>query len=113
MIPMPLHKKRLRQRGFNQAMEIARYLSPALNIPVDCKRVIRQRHTERQQGLDLRQRQRNLSHAFSAQPSTVAFPERVAIVDDVVTTAASVRSLSELLLQEGVQEIHVWSLARN
>jgi len=112
MIPMPLHKKRLRQRGFNQAMEIARYLSPALNIPVEYKRVLRQRHTQRQQGLDLKRRQRNLRQAFSILPKGGAFPERVAIVDDVVTTTASVRSLSDLLLQNGVQEIHVWSLAR-
>lgn len=112
LIPMPLHQKRLRQRGFNQALEIARIVSHELQIPLSRHDFIRLRDTARQQGLKRQQRQQNLRRAFDCSNKAMQLPERVAIIDDVVTSTASVRALCQALKRQGSREIHVWSLAR-
>ncbi len=112
LIPMPLHPKRLRQRGFNQALEIARIVSRDLQIPINRHDLIRLRDTARQEGLRRQQRQQNLRSAFACRDKAMQLPERVAIIDDVVTSTASVRALCRALKRQGSREIHVWSLAR-
>lgn len=112
LVPMPLHHARLRQRGFNQAVEIAALLSHRFDIPLTRTRCYRQRNTAKQEGLNLQQRKSNLRGAFSLKAGSEPLPSRVAIVDDVVTSTASTRELSGTLRRAGVQEVHIWSLAR-
>ncbi len=112
LIPMPLHTSRLQQRGFNQSLEISRYLSGHLNIPQNFNLCYRNRNTPQQEGLNARARKKNLRGAFAFKQNLKRMPKSIAIIDDVVTTTASSRELALLFLDHGVKEIHIWSLAR-
>lgn len=112
IIPVPLHKHRLRQRGFNQAEELSQYISKYLNIPINNSLCLRVEDNQAQQGLTAKKRLNNLRQAFAISPSKHKPPYSVAIIDDVITTMATITHLSKLLLEYGVQEIHIWSIAR-
>lgn len=111
LVPVPSHRRRIRQRGFNQALEIARWLSRELAVPLAQDLVSRNRYTSQQTGMSARERKKNLKNAFQVNheldPDTV-----VAIVDDVVTTGTTVSELAKALKKAGAGEIHVWALAR-
>lgn len=109
LIAVPLHKQRLQQRGFNQAWLIAKALSSKLNIPLldDC--LYRTRATEPQAGLSGKRRRKNLHNAFEL--STQINVQRVALVDDVVTTGATVNEIAKLFASAHIQ-VQVWCLAR-
>ncbi len=110
IIPVPLHSSRYRERGFNQSLEIARILSRRLVIPLDYRSCIRIHATQAQTQLDAKERARNLKKAFAVvKPMPYA---HVAILDDVVTTGATVNELAKTLRQAGVQRIDVWACAR-
>lgn len=110
LIPVPLHPKRLRDRGFNQALEIADVISDRCHIPIDNRCCRRVKHTDAQRNLSAKQRQRNIRNAFRVDEEISA--SKVAIVDDVVTTGATVAEMSKTLLRHGVEEVHVWAIAR-
>ena len=113
LVPVPLHRARLRQRGFNQSLELARWLSGALQIPVRHDLVARTRHTPQQAGLSAAGRRRNLRGAFRMKREFHFAPDTVvAIVDDVVTTGTTVGELARVLLRAGATEVHVWAIAR-
>lgn len=105
LLPMPLHPVRYRQRGFNQSALIAGWLGP----PVIGRLVQRRRNTPPQRGLDAATRQRNLSGAFRLQCPP---PRSVVLVDDVLTTGASLRELANCLRSGGTERIEVIVLAR-
>ena len=110
LIPMPLHSSRLQERGFNQATMMATALSTHFNIKMDhhlCKRV---RATGHQMGLNARVRKKNLRNAFSCTQSVA--DKSIAIIDDVVTTGATVNELASTLRRAGARHIEVWCLAR-
>jgi ComF family protein len=110
LLPMPLHPARLAQRGFNQAAETARRLSPRVGIPclpTACQRV---RDTPSQAGLDLKARQRNLRGAFTCSLDLTG--KRVALIDDVMTTGSSLNELARVVRKAGAVEIQAWVLAR-
>ncbi len=110
IIPVPLHPKRLRSRGFNQALALALPIARALQVPVDthsCRRLI---HTSAQSGLDAKQRRKNIRHAFAFDNARAY--EYVVLFDDVITTGSTMTELAKLLKREGVQRVDVWSLAR-
>ncbi len=110
IIPVPLHVKRYRERGFNQSIEIARHLASQLAIPLALHQCIRNRDTGHQAALAAKQRRKNLRHAFSLiQPISY---QHVAIVDDVMTTGATVEALAFALKQQGVSRVDVWVCAR-
>ncbi|WP_444994975.1 ComF family protein [Aliikangiella sp. IMCC44359] len=109
MIPVPLHFSKIRQRGFNQANLIAQSLSQQLKIPMHAHIVKRIRDTSPQTSLDASERHSNLKDAFFAQPP---IKSHIAIVDDVMTTGATVSSLSKTLLTSGARRVDVWCLAR-
>lgn len=110
LVPVPLHPARLRERGYNQALEIARVMGRELALPIDTHGCTRIAATPPQAGLDERARQRNIRGAFAV---TYAPPwKRVAIVDDVVTTGSTVAELSRVLLKAGVEQVEVWAVAR-
>ena len=115
LIPVPLHPVRLRERGFNQALVLARQLGEGLQIPVAHNLLERVRQTQPQQGLSARERKRNLRRAFRLQHA--AIPEScnsVALIDDVVTTMSTVHELARVLRHDCTHnlEVHVWCIAR-
>ena len=110
IVPVPLSSKRLRQRGFNQSIEIARALAQRWAIPVDTSSVKRIRNTQPQTGLDRKQRRKNIRGAFEVVRNPGV--QHVAIIDDVVTTTSTVNELSRVLKTAGVKRVDVWSIAR-
>ncbi len=130
LIPVPLHPRRQQERGFNQSLEIAQVLAALLGgIPIDTRSLRRPIDTPLQKTLSARARQRNLRDVFRLDPrsplatvstgtkgvsndATGSQPVRIAIVDDVVTTGATVSAVAELLRHHGVGHIEVISLAR-
>ncbi len=110
VLPVPLHALRERERGYNQALEIARYAARPLGLPVLHGLVRRKRATLEQAGLGRRARRVNLKDAFAVRPGAV--PSRLAIVDDVVTTGATAVALASCLRAAGVEWIEVWAVAR-
>jgi len=110
LVPVPLHPSRLRERGFNQAVELARLIGRALAIPLDTQTCQRIRLTSAQSGLTATERRRNLRNAFYVRPMDL--PRSLAIVDDVMTTGATVASMAQALRRQGVERIEVWVCAR-
>lgn len=110
LIPVPLHPRRLAERGYNQALEIARTVGRILQLPVEahaCRRVLA---TPPQVDLDEAARRRNIRGAF-----VVCDPlpwRRIAILDDVVTTGSTVAELARVLRRAGAEETTVWAAAR-
>lgn len=109
LIPAPMRPARRRKRGFNQASDIAEHLGRALDIPVSTRVVRRVRPAQAQRGLNRKARLANLRDIFKVCRNV---PERVAIVDDVVTTGATARMLAQALQNAGARDIQVWALAR-
>lgn len=109
IIPMPLHVTRLGKRGYNQALELARPLAQALELPIDVTTLVRRRATTPQTELDAAARHRNLRGAFAAAPQS---GEVVLLIDDVVTTGATVREAARTLLRAGAAEVRVLAMAR-
>lgn len=110
LLPMPLHPKRLAQRGFNQAAEITRRLAPALGLPWRANACRRTRDTPSQAGLDLDARRRNLRGVFSCDLDLAG--KRVALVDDVMTSGSSLDELARAVRRAGATEVHAWVVAR-
>lgn len=114
IIPVPLHKKRMRIRGFNQAEKIASYLSERTNIPIiDC--VKRNRNTKRLYALNKFQREKELKNAFEVKDgSEEIVGKNIILVDDIFTTGTTVNEISKKLKIYGVDEIIVLTfLTRN
>ena len=110
IVPVPLAEQRFRERGFNQAIEIGRELESKLAIPLRCDVVARIRDTREQAGLDRKGRRKNVRNAFKVlRPLDL---QRIAILDDVVTTGSTVNELARVLRKAGAEHIEVWAVAR-
>lgn len=110
IIPVPLHSKRLQQRGFNQSQEIALHLAKHLNVSCRYDLVKRHKNTPSQTELNAALRQKNIQGAFQVIRT---IPEkRVAIVDDVMTSGSTANELAITLKQAGVEEVQLWAFAR-
>lgn len=109
LIPVPLHIKRLRQRGYNQAALLAQYLATQIQQPCLLTVCEKTRHTLPQVDLDGNQRRTNLDKAFQAKPIHY---RRVTIVDDLVTTGRTANELAKVLKQQGVEQIDLWCCAK-
>ncbi|MBX3607907.1 MAG: ComF family protein [Piscinibacter sp.] len=114
LVPAPLAPARLRERGFNQAWELARRLGRRLGIAADPSLLLRVRDTPHQLALPLAQRAANVQDAFAVEPRRrgLLHGGEVALVDDVLTTGATAASMSRALLQAGAARVQVWVLAR-
>jgi ComF family protein len=109
IIPVPLHKERLKERGYNQALELARPISRILDIPINYQLCQRIRNTEHQTVVGALERRKNLRGAFFTVKSV---PAHVAIIDDVLTTGSTVNELAKCLRTAGATQIDIWTIAR-
>ena len=110
LVPVPLHRARLRQRGYDQALELARPLASTLRLPLRTDVLRRVRATPAQSQLDATARRRNLRGAF--QVAGGPLPAHVALVDDVMTTGATLHAAAKALRRAGVDRVDAWVCAR-
>jgi len=110
IMPVPLHGKRLTERGFNQALEIARPISKHFRLPLDHASCVRWHATKPQMTLQKRSRLRNIKGAFKILGNINV--SHVVLLDDVVTTGSTVSELAALLKKRGAERVDVWALAR-
>jgi ComF family protein len=109
LIPVPLHSNRLVDRGYNQANEIALPLAKILQLPINNQVLIRSHEAKTQHLLTKQQRILNADKLFEVKATV---PNKVAIVDDVFTTGATIRSICTCLQNAGVEIVEVWIIAR-
>lgn len=110
IIPVPLHPKRYRQRGFNQTLEISKIISQQLSIPIDNHCCLRVKNTSHQIALDNQQRHKNINNAFHMQSTPKAL--HIAILDDVLTTGATANEMTKEIKATGINRVDVWVCAR-
>ena len=109
IVPMPLHRSRLRTRGYDQALELARPLARTLAIPLRADALVRVRATQAQTELGGHARRRNVRGAFALRGAPL--PPHVALVDDVMTTGATLLEAAAVLRASGVQRVDAWVVA--
>jgi len=107
---VPLSARRLQQRGFNQSVEIARPLAQQLGIPLELKNIHRQRDTTPQTSLPWKERAKNIRHAFECRIDLAG--KTVLVVDDVMTTGATLNELARTLKAHGAVRVENRVLAR-
>jgi ComF family protein len=113
IVPVPLHQKRQRSRGFNQAAVIAEVLSKGLRLPLDEVSVERVSLTEQYRaGLDAKGRRDTVADAFSVVHPKLIADENILLVDDVFTTGATVSACAAALLAAGAQNVFVLTISR-
>lgn len=114
LIPVPLHRMRLRSRGYDQALELAKPLARALSLPLRTDVLSRRRATAAQSSLHATARQGNLRGAFAVTPATGEgpLPAHVALIDDVMTTGATLHAAARALLDAGIARVDAWACAR-
>ncbi len=113
IIPMPMHPQRLKERGFNQALEIAKFLDKSKLFgkeKLDYNSAIRQKLTPPQASLPLKERVKNIKGAFAVNGNLAG--KRIAIVDDVMTTGASLNELAKTLKKAGAEHVECWIVVR-
>lgn len=111
IVPMPLHKKRLRQRGYNQSIAIAEGINSVTSTPIETKSVIRQRHTPTQTLLSGTARRDNTKDAFRLVLPELIRGKHILIVDDVMTTGSTILSLAKELQKAGDVRISILTIA--
>jgi len=111
IVPVPLHPSRLRRRGYDQALELAKPIARELGIPLLANALQRVRATAPQSELDAGARQRNLRRAFAVKDGA-ELPAHVALIDDVMTTGATLNAAAKVLRRAGVARVDAWVCAR-
>lgn len=110
LIPVPLHPLRLQERGFNQALEIARTIGKTLELPIDFNGIQRIKPTCAQSGLPALERKLNMAQAFALNTKVTGL--HIAVIDDVITTGHTMRELAHVLKMNGARQVDVWCCAR-
>lgn len=111
IMPVPLHPQRLAQRGYNQAIEIAKPIAKKLQLPLGRHYCQRTKATLAQANIDADQRKDNVKNAFTVKQQLPY--QHIAILDDVYTTGCTVTALSKALFKAGIKKIDIWSIARS
>ena len=112
IIPVPLHIKKLRERGFNQALILALAIEKKYRIPVNFSLLKRRKFTLTQTGLDKKQREKNMRGAFTVKDNNLVKDKNIILIDDVYTTGATVNQCAKTLIKAGAKELAVLTLAR-
>jgi ComF family protein len=112
IVPVPLHARRLRWRGFNQSVLLARQVSRACGIPADPFVLLRCRETPPQTQLTEEGRRKNMRGAFVVNPEISIKGKSILLIDDVYTSGATVNECSRTLRRGGAREVYVLTLAR-
>lgn len=110
ILPLPLHAERLRERGFNQSMEIARVIGNCLNLPVDRSSLVRNRATPPQADLPFKERHKNVRGAFECLVDMTG--KNIVLIDDVMTTGATLNECARVLKLHGANRVTVAVAAR-
>jgi ComF family protein len=112
IIPVPLHRKKLSGRGFNQAVLLGEILSQRLKMPMDRRNLRRIRWTEPQVNLAAGDRRTNVKGAFAIRDSGLVTGRRVLLLDDVITTGSTVEECGRVLKASGAADVTVITVAR-
>ncbi len=112
LVPIPLHRRRLWQREFDQALALARYLSRGVGIPCEAEALRRQRDTASQVGLTYTERDQNVRGAFGVRHPQSVRGKTVLLIDDVYTTGATAKACAQVLRRAGAERVNVYTLAR-
>ena len=114
LLPVPISADRMRERGYNQSHELAKALARRRGLRIEPELLLRVRHNERQAGLELQARAANVRGVFAVEPLQAARLRgtRVALLDDVMTSGATLFELASVLLQVGVMSVQAWVVAR-
>jgi ComF family protein len=113
VVPVPLHKERLRLRGFNQAAIIGREVSRALAVPLDETSLVRVTSSEKHRtGLDVKGRRDSVANAFVVRYPRLVAGEHILLIDDVFTTGATVEACAAILTEAGAKSVMIMTLAR-
>ncbi len=110
VIPVPLHSKRLRKRGFNQSLRLVRTIFPHIPLGIDV--LTRTLNTKPQTELSMKERLRNVRNAFETASPLPEGVETILLLDDVYTTGSTVRACAKALKKAGAKEVHVFTVAR-
>ena len=110
IIPVPLHKQRLRQRGFNQALEIAKVINKSLQMPIDIHSVIRHKATRPQAQCTASQREQNIKNAFRLKKLITV--DHIILLDDVITSGNTLRECIHCINKSRTIKIDSWSIAK-
>jgi ComF family protein len=109
LVPVPMHPKRIRKRGFNQAAELAKHLSRHIKVPYDITLCQKRINTEPQAQQNAKMRRTNLKNSFTSK----AFHyQHITLVDDLMTTGSTAYELALLLKQQGAIRVDLWCCAR-
>lgn len=112
LLPVPLHPRRLRERGFNQSLLLARVISRVHKIPLDFKTLERFRYTQPQTQLSGSERETNIRGAFRVRPNHLLTGKNILLIDDVFTSGATVEECALVLKKAGARHVYVLTLAR-
>ena len=112
VVPVPLHPKRLRERGFNQALSLARFISRFHSIPLDRNNLVRARYTHTQVGLSEHKRKENVKGAFFVKKEKNFRNKHILLVDDVYTSGSTVDECAKVLVNAGARTVQILTLAR-
>jgi ComF family protein len=112
LIPVPLHIKRLRERGFNQSLLLAKEIGRKYRIPVNFSLLKRSKFTLTQTGLNKAEREKNIKGAFAVTDEKKIADKNIILIDDVYTTGATINECSRVLLKAGAQKVAVLTLSR-
>lgn len=115
LVPTPLHRRRLRARGFNQALEVGRVVAARMQLPLAADLLVRRRATLSQAGLSPELRRRNTRGAFAVADKQAqrVVGKRVAVLDDVLTTGSTAAEMARVLLRAGAEDVAIWTIARS
>lgn len=111
-VPVPLHRRRLFSRRFNQSALLAQYLSAQMAIPCDVTALSRIKATPPQVGLSRKQRKKNMRGAFNVRDGATIYNKNIALIDDVLTTGATASACVKTLMSAGAKSVGIVTLAR-
>ncbi|MDR6193198.1 ComF family protein [Siphonobacter sp. SORGH_AS_0500] len=111
LLPVPLHESRLRQRGYNQSDSIAKGISEVTGIPWRSDVLQKVKATTSQTNKSRMERFQNVANAFQVIEKNGIENQRIALIDDVITTGSTLETCAEVLLEHGCKELHIWTLA--